>query len=321
MDVGEAGHEKHALTCPLGPTSRTSHDGAVIEVWRAFRQLGLPASWEAANIAGDVRHAKRRCDVMVHLAHSTLVIDITRVHRPGLAPHQRRRLLAGGERSKRNAHPPLGHGKTLVPIVIDDLGGVGEAGMAAIRKIAGDAARMSGTRPKDALDLVLGSLLRGFHEASHRHAIRTGCEYTGPAGTDPDAPGADQDKRRCPGRPHPARRPRGGKGKRGRGRPAARGRGGRPRIPPAALPLPPPPPIQPVPLPPAVQQQQQQQPPPPPPRPLGASVHSSTQNSDVVVGSGSPHSVSSIATLGSWIAQRMSSSQSSVSPPLGACRA
>ena len=82
-DVGQEGHEKHAMVCPLGPTARVPHDGAVLALWRAFRQLGLPASWEAANIAMDAQqHGTRRCDVQVHLA------NITAHHRrhPGPSP-------------------------------------------------------------------------------------------------------------------------------------------------------------------------------------------------------------------------------------------
>ena len=94
-DVGQEGHEKHAMVCPLGPTARVPHDGAVLALWRAFRQLGLPASWEAANIAMDAQqHGTRRCDVQVHLANITYTIDVTRVHRPDTTLAQRSKASA-----------------------------------------------------------------------------------------------------------------------------------------------------------------------------------------------------------------------------------
>jgi hypothetical protein len=106
-DVGQEGHEKHAMVCPLGPTARVPHDGAVLALWRAFRQLGLPASWEAANIAMDAQqHGTRRCDVQVHLANITYTIDVTRVHRPDTTLAQRRRLIRDAEKKKHDSYPP-----------------------------------------------------------------------------------------------------------------------------------------------------------------------------------------------------------------------
>ncbi len=191
-DVGQQGHERHAMTCPLGPTARVPHDGAVMSLWRALRQLDLPASWEAANITMDVRHATRRCDVLVHLANTSYVIDVTRVHRADEPPGRRRGLLRGAEDGKHRSYPPLFHGRELVPIVINDLGGMGDEGLAALRKIAANVSRLSGTRMAEAFDLVLASVLQGYHEAAHRHAVRVGIEHSGPAGHDADAPADDE---------------------------------------------------------------------------------------------------------------------------------
>ena len=43
------------------------------------------------------------------------------------------------------------------------------------------------------LDLLLGRLLRGYHEGAHRHVVRTAMELTGPTPRDPDAPDEPQD--------------------------------------------------------------------------------------------------------------------------------
>ena len=72
----------------------------------------------------------------------------------------------------------------MVPIAINDLGGMGDEGLAALRKIAANVSRLSGTRMAEAFDLVLASVLQGYHEAAHRHAVRVGIEHSGPAGHD-----------------------------------------------------------------------------------------------------------------------------------------
>jgi hypothetical protein len=235
----------HALNCPRGPTSREPHDGAAIEAHRAARYLGLPAHWEKANITADVADASRRCDLAVDLTHTTLVLDVTRVRRPTLTPAERRRLIPNAEKKKHRAYPQLAPGKQLVPIVIDDLGGIGEEGLAALRKIAAEGARKTGSRRAVALDLLLGRLLRGYHEGAHRHAVRTAMELTGPTPRDPDAPDEPQDdpvaavgataRRASRRRYHGARR----RNQR-RSRPS-------PPAPPVAPPLPPAPPAAPPP--------------------------------------------------------------------------
>ena len=45
--------------------------------------------------------------------------------------------------------------------------------MAALRKIATEGARKTGSRTAVVLDLMLGRLLRGYHEGAHRHVVRT----------------------------------------------------------------------------------------------------------------------------------------------------
>ena len=102
---------------------------------------------------------------------SPLTIDVTRVHRPDTTLAQRRRLIRDAEKKKHDSYPPLSHGKVLVPIVIDDLGGIGDEGLAALRRVAADVTRMSGTRNAEAFDLVLSSFVRAYHEAAHRHTI------------------------------------------------------------------------------------------------------------------------------------------------------
>lgn len=127
----------------------------------------------------------------MHLANITYTIDVTRVHRPDTTLAQRRRLIRDAEKKKHDSYPPLSHGKVLVPIVIDDLGGIGDEGLAALRRVAADVTRMSGTRTAEAFDLVLSSFVRAYHEAAHRHAICVGAEHSGPARHDPGAPGPD----------------------------------------------------------------------------------------------------------------------------------
>ena len=90
-------------------------------------------------------------------------------------PAERRRLFDVREREKFNSSP-LAPGKRLVPLVLNDLCGINEMGMAALRAIAKEGARSTGSRVADALDIVLGGILRGYH----RHAVRVGREPIGP---------------------------------------------------------------------------------------------------------------------------------------------
>ena len=71
----------------------------------------------------------------------------------------------------------------LVPIVIDDLGGIGDEGLAALRRVAADVTRMSGTRTAEAFDLVLSSFVRAYHEAAHRHATVSARSTAAPPAT------------------------------------------------------------------------------------------------------------------------------------------
>ena len=68
---------------------------------------------------------------------------VPRVRRQRLKTAERRLLICNAERKKPHAYPPLAPGKKLVPIVIDDLGGIGAA---ALRKIATEGERNSGYR-------------------------------------------------------------------------------------------------------------------------------------------------------------------------------
>ena len=97
-------------------------------------------------MTADVGQASRRCDVLIHLQKESLVIDITRACRLMHTPAERRRLFDVKEREKFNAYPPLAPGKRLVPLVLNDLGGVNEMGMAALRAIAKEGARSTAGR-------------------------------------------------------------------------------------------------------------------------------------------------------------------------------
>ena len=229
-------------------------------------------------------------------------IDVTRVHRADEPPGRRRGLLRGAEDGKHRSYPPLFHGRELVPIVINDLGGMGDEGLAALRKIAANVSRLSGTRMAEAFDLVLASVLQGYHEAAHRHAVRVGIEHSGPAGHDADAPADDEGA--SPPPPHHRRGGRrgGAKRRKRKNRRAVARRILPPAVgaPPAPLPPTDPhtpssptpanderPPSSPATAPPSLSSS------PPPPalsgaQVLGASGRTSSKNSDLVPYSGAP---------------------------------
>ena len=149
------------------------------------------AYWEeCSSVTADVGQASRRCDVLIHLQKESLVIDITRACRLMHTPAERRRLFDVKEREKFNAYPPLAPGKRLVPLVLNDLGGVNEMGMAALRAIAKEGARSKGSRVADAVDIVLGG---GATRAPTGMRLLVGRGLTGPVVADPAATGDDDE--------------------------------------------------------------------------------------------------------------------------------